>query len=136
MRISDWSSYVCSSDLEPPRPDPDIVQKIDYDAHGKLRFRKDFALYRDGSFPISFQHVGMYFPKTVRMHAVDGGTAREVHYDPTLFTVDPSHVAAGLGEPPSAFAGFWVHEPLRVGSLDDVDRKSTRLNSSNQCAPR
>src|SRR3546814_10324126 len=103
MRISDWSSYVCSSDLEPPRPDPDIVQKIDYDAHGKLRFRKDFALYRDGSFPISFQHVGMYFPKTVRMHAVDGGTAREVHYDPTLFTVDPSHVAAGLGEQPSAF---------------------------------
>src|SRR3546814_3057832 len=72
----------------------------------------------------------MYFPKTVRMHAVDGGTAREVHYDPTLFTVDPSHVAAGLGEQPSAFAGFWVHEPLSEGSLDEVAPWATFLGAS------
>src|SRR3546814_16388406 len=72
----------------------------------------------------------MYFPKTVRMHAVDGGTAREVHYDPTLFTVDPSHVAAGLGEQPSAFAGFWVPEPLSEGSLDQVAPLAPFLRAS------
>ncbi|MEQ9607034.1 MAG: glucan biosynthesis protein D, partial [Kiloniellaceae bacterium] len=114
----------------PPRPDPAIVERIDYDAHGKLRFRKDFALYREGRYPISFQHVGRFFPKTVRMHAVDGGTAREVLYDPTLFTVTADHVAAGLGEQPSAFAGFWVHEPLAAGDLDKVEPWATFLGAS------
>ena len=114
----------------PPRPDPAIVERIDYDAHGKLRFRKDFALYREGSYPISFQHVGRFFPKTVRMHAVDGDSAREVLYDPTLFTVTADHVAAGLGEQPSAFAGFWVHEPLAAGDLDKVEPWATFLGAS------
>ena len=105
---------------EPPRPDPAIVSRIDYDAHGKLRFRKEYSLYREGAYPISFQHVGMYFPKTVRMHAIDGATAREVLYDPTYFTVSQGNVAAGLGQEPSAFAGFWVHEPPAKGDLDKV----------------
>jgi glucans biosynthesis protein len=115
---------------EPPRPDPAIVSKIDYDAHGKLRFRKEYALYREGAFPVSFQHVGMFFPNTVRMHAIDGESAREVLYDPTYFTVGQNHVAAGLGQEPSAFAGFWVHEPARKGDLDKVEPWATFLGAS------
>jgi glucans biosynthesis protein len=115
---------------EPPRPDPAIVSKIDYDAHGKLRFRKAFSLNLDSSFPISFQHVGMFFPKTVRMHAVEGESAREVLYDPTYFTVGQDHVAAGLAQQPSAFAGFWVHEPPRKGDLDKVEPWATFLGAS------
>src|SRR3546814_19428467 len=96
------------------------VSRIDNDAHGKLRFRKEFSLYRDGAYPISFQHVGMFFPKTVRMNAVDGGTAREVLYDPGYFTVGADHVAAGLAQQPSAFAGFWVHEIVRASRSERV----------------
>lgn len=97
----------------PPRPDPDIVKQIDYDAHGKLKFRQDAALWaKEGAFPITFQHVGMYFPKTVRMHALENGQAREVLYDPKLFTIGPEHVASKLPEEPSAFAGFWVQESV------------------------
>lgn len=115
---------------EPPRPDPSIVSKIDYDAHGKLRFRKEFSLYRDGVYPISFQHVGMYFPKTVRMHAIEGPNAREVVYDPSYFTIGPDQVAAGLPHEPSAFAGFWVHEPESKGDLDKVEPWATFLGAS------
>jgi len=114
----------------PPRPEPEIVAAIDYDAHGKLRFRKDFALYRDGTYPISFQHVGKYFPHTVRMHAIDGETAREVLYDPAYFTVGADHIAARLPQEPSAFAGFWVHEPLSAGDLDKVEPWATFLGAS------
>jgi len=114
----------------PPRPDPAIVSRIDYDAHGKLRFRKEFSLYRDGTFPISFQHVGMFFPKTVRMHAVEDGMAREVLYDPRYFPIGADHVAAGLAAQPSAFAGFWVHEPTRMGDLDKVEPWATFLGAS------
>ena len=115
---------------EPPRPDPAIVSRIDYDAHGKLRFRKQYSLYRHSAYPISFQHVGMFFPKTVKMHAVDGATAREIIYDPTYFTVGEDHVARGLGPQPSAFAGFWVHEPDRKGDLDKVEPWATFLGAS------
>lgn len=116
--------------VPPPRPDPRIVEKIDYDAHGKLRFRKEFALFRDSAFPISFQHVGMYFPKTVRMHAVQGGEAREVLYSSDFFTIGKEHVAASLAPEPSAFAGFWIHEPKRLGDLDTVEPWATFLGGS------
>ncbi|GLK67210.1 glucan biosynthesis protein [Hansschlegelia plantiphila] len=97
---------------EPARPDPAIVQQIDYDAHGKLKFKPDDALYADspGAYPITFMHVGQYFPKTVRMHAVVDGKAREIIYDPSLFEMPADSVARKLAPQPSAFAGFWVRE--------------------------
>jgi glucans biosynthesis protein len=105
---------------EPPRPDPSIVAAIDYDAYGKLKYKPDDALYGDGepgAFPITFMFVGKYSPKTVRMYAVDagaeGGSAREILYDPDYFTIPEDSVVAKLPAEPSAFAGFWVREPKR-----------------------
>lgn len=51
--------------VAPPQPDPEIVKQIDYDAHGKLQYRKDAALWADGgsSYPVTFQHVGMFSPR-------------------------------------------------------------------------
>jgi glucans biosynthesis protein len=72
----------------PPRPDPKIVAAIDYDAYGRLKCKPEYALYGDGepgAYPITFMHVGNYFPKTVRMYAVAadaaGDRAREILYD-------------------------------------------------------
>jgi glucans biosynthesis protein len=98
--------------VAPPRPDPGIVQQIDYDAYGKIRFRPELALYGQGggAYPITFMHVGNFFPKTVRMHAVEGGMAREIVYSPDYFSMPDDHMARGLGPEPSAFAGFWVRE--------------------------
>ncbi len=102
----------------PPRPDPKIVSSIDYDAHGQIHYRSDYALFGDGdqsAFPITFQHVGMYFPKTVRMYAVEQGpgqeVAREILYDPGYFTIPPGNPAAQLPLNPSPMAGFWIREP-------------------------
>ncbi|GLK80434.1 glucan biosynthesis protein [Methylopila turkensis] len=97
---------------EPPRPNPEIVRKIDYDAHGKLKFNPDHALYgkSPGAYPITFMHVGQFFPKTVRMHAVADGQSREILYDPAYFDMPADHVAKGLPPQPSAYAGFWVRE--------------------------
>src|SRR5690606_41832724 len=47
-----------------------------------------------------------------------------------LFTVPADHVAAGLGYQPSAFAGFWVHEPASRGDLDKVEPWATFLGAS------
>jgi len=98
---------------EPPsRPDPEIVQRLDYDAHGKLRFRYDYALWGEGggAYPVTFQHVGKYFPKSVRMFAVANGEAREIRYRPEYFTVAPTSPAAALPKDAAAFAGLWIME--------------------------
>ncbi|WP_422366560.1 glucan biosynthesis protein [Pelagibius sp.] len=102
---------------EPPRPAPELVEQIDYDAHGKLRLKPEYALWgREGSvYPITFVHLGRYFPKSIRMHKVEDGQAQEVLYETDYFTVPEGHPAAGLPSGASAFAGFWVQESRRSG---------------------
>ena len=71
----------------PATADAAVLQSIDYDAHGKIRYRTDKALFQDGEFPVTFFHPGRYFQKPVRMHVLDGDEAREILYDPAgLFT--------------------------------------------------
>ncbi len=103
--------------VEPPRPAPGVVQEIDYDAHGKLRLHPEYALWgTEGSvYPITFVHLGRYFPKSVRMHQVENGQAREVLYAPDYFTIPADHPAARIPPDASAFAGFWVQESRRSG---------------------
>ncbi len=102
--------------LAPPRPDPKIVSSIDYDAHGQIHYKSEYALFGDNdpaAFPITFMHVGQYFPKTVRMYALDagGGEAREILYDPSYFAIPQGNIAAELPASPSPIAGFWIREP-------------------------
>jgi periplasmic glucans biosynthesis protein len=108
----------------PPQPDPNTVANIDYDAYGKLKYKQEFALYGDGQpgvFPITFMFVGHYFPKTVRMFAIDKGAkqAREILYDPRYFDIPADSVAQGLSANPSCIAGFWVMEP-KTRDLDCI----------------
>jgi len=93
------------------------VQKIDYDAYGKIRWRPDAALWADGPgvYPITFKMVGQFFTKTVRMHTVEGAQAREILYSPDYFDMPADHVARALPEQPSAFAGFWIEESRLAG---------------------
>src|SRR5580704_19613004 len=59
--------------VPPARPAPDVLQKINYEEWGKIRYRDDFALFADGpgQFPVTFFHLGLFFQKAVRMHVVN-----------------------------------------------------------------
>ncbi|MCL4765147.1 MAG: glucan biosynthesis protein D [Hyphomicrobiaceae bacterium] len=91
---------------------PDILAKIDYDAHQKLRFRAEASLRldRDQRFPVQLFHLGHYFREPVRVFIVDGGDAREVLYDTELFESPAGHPARGLPQN-AGFAGFRVMTP-------------------------
>ena len=95
----------------PPRPMPDIVQKIDYDAHGKIKFRADDAPFADktGAYPITFFHLGQFFGKSVHMYLLKDGVAREFEYRPDLFDMPADSPARAL-PPDSGFAGFRFQE--------------------------
>jgi periplasmic glucans biosynthesis protein len=102
----------------PPRPAPEVLDQIDYDAHGKIRFKPDRALWAAGPsrFPVTFFHLGRYFQKPVRMHVVQEGQAREIVYDDALFDMPADSPAHRLPDN-SGFAGFRLQEP-RDGTLD------------------
>jgi periplasmic glucans biosynthesis protein len=102
----------------PPRPLPEVLREIDYDAHGRIKFRTDLALWADGpsEFPVTFFHMGRYFQSPVRMHVVEGGEAREIVYDSAYFEMPAESPAHRLPDN-SGFAGFRFQE-ARNGSLD------------------
>jgi glucans biosynthesis protein len=102
--------------VEPPRPAPEIVPRIDYETWGKIIFNTDYALFSDGRFPVTFFHMGKYFQKSVGMHVVENGTAREIIYDQSYFDMPADSIARGLPKG-AGFAGFRVQEP-RDGMLD------------------
>ena len=102
----------------PPRPSPEILSQIDYQAHGQIRFKPELALFADGPgrFPVTFFHLGQFFQKPVRMHVVEGQKAREIVYEPTYFDMPADSVARKLPEN-AGFAGFRFQE-ARDGKLD------------------
>ncbi|MGF1593378.1 MAG: glucan biosynthesis protein [Kiloniellaceae bacterium] len=106
---------------QPPyRPAPEVVAEIDYDAHGKIRFDPDNALFAPGNgeggsgadasaYPATFFHLGQFFGKSVTMHALEDGAAREILYSPGYFDMPADSVARRLPED-SGFAGFRLQE--------------------------
>jgi len=95
----------------PPRPMPEIVQQIDYDAWGNIRYRPDYALFADGPslYPATFFHVGQFFQKSVKMHVLEHGVAREILYRPDYFSMPKDSIAHKLPED-TGFAGFRLQE--------------------------
>lgn len=97
--------------VPPPQPAPEIVQQIDYSAHGMLRFKPEYALFADGpgQFPVTFFHLGQFFSKTVHMHVVVEGEAKEITYRPEYFEMPANSPARQLPET-AGFAGFRFQE--------------------------
>jgi periplasmic glucans biosynthesis protein len=104
--------------VPPPRPPAEILHDIDYDAHGKIKFKTDLALWANGpgDFPVTFFHLGRYFQTPVRMYVVDGGEAREIVYDESYFEM-PADSPAHRLPARAGFAGFRFQES-RTGALD------------------
>jgi periplasmic glucans biosynthesis protein len=99
-----------------------VLERIDYDAHGKIRYRTDDALWAEGpsDYPVTFFHLGRYFQTPVRMHVVEGGQggglAKEIVYSEASFEMPADSPARELPEG-SGFAGFRYQEK-RGGRLD------------------
>jgi glucans biosynthesis protein len=104
----------------PPRPAPAVLERIDYDAHGKLRYKPELGLWGAAPdqrrYPVTFFHLGRYFQKPVRMHAVEGGKAREIVYREQYFEMPADSPAKELPKG-AGFAGFRFQEPVD-GKLD------------------
>lgn len=96
----------------PRRPAPDVVESIRYDSHGRMTFKREYALFEDGGgvHPVTFFPLGRFFPTAVKMHALDEeGRAREILYSPDYFEIPSGDPTAELPED-AGFAGFRLHK--------------------------
>jgi len=107
--------------VPPPVLPRDVLQRIDYEAHGKIHFKPEYALFADGPgpFPVTFFHLGRYFQTPVHMNVVAGGKAREIEYDPAYFDMPADSPAQALPRG-AGFAGFRLQES-RLGDQAKLD---------------
>ena len=90
---------------------PDVLDRIDYDAHWKIRFRDAATVTPPGTDAlVQFFHPGKYFREPVRIYFRDGGVAREVIYTEDYFDMPADSPAHEL-PPGVGFAGFRVMRP-------------------------
>lgn len=116
--LRDRARAMAGADYHPPKQPPiKVLEEINYDAHGKLHFDRDDALFANGPglYPVTFFAMGRYFQTPVRMHVVDAhGEAREIRYNPDYFSIPADSPARDLG-PYAGFAGFRLQES-RLGN--------------------
>lgn len=106
----------------------DVLWRIDYEAHGKIKYDTDLALFRDGpgAFPVTFFHLGRYFQVPVHMHVLerDGEQfhSREILYDPNYFDMPRDSPARELPKG-AGFAGFRFQESRHAKGAGALDWK-------------
>ena len=88
----------------------DTLEKIDYDAHWKIRFKPSETITIGKDAPIQFFHMGRYFKEPVRMYEVADGQAREILYSSDAFEMPDDSPAKALPHD-IGFAGFRVMRP-------------------------
>ena len=109
-RIEQMAQQIYSPPLKPA---PWVTQAIDYETHGKIKFKPGLALGANsadtGQYPVTFFHLGRYSQKPVKIYVVEDGRAREILYSPVYFDIPADSPAHKLPEN-SGFAGFRLHE--------------------------
>ena len=112
-----------------PQPNRDVLEQIDWKAHGKIRFKPEGALFASGpgQYPIAFFHPGRFFQSPVQMYRLDSSSnekqpqliAREILFDKRHFEMPVDNPAQHLG-PQTHYAGFRIQES-RLGDQSRLD---------------
>lgn len=92
-------------------PAPQVVQRIDYEAWGRIQFDPSYALDANGPgiYPATFFHLAKFFPKPVAIHVVENHRARQIIFSPRYFRRPADSAARELPQH-SGFAGFRLQE--------------------------
>ncbi|MDS4070368.1 MAG: glucan biosynthesis protein [Candidatus Competibacter sp.] len=89
----------------------EVLERIDYDIHEKIRYRPEAALWArgDGPYPVRLFHLASLFREPVKLFMVRDGVAREILYSRQLFDYDKDALFAAAELPDDmGFAGFRV----------------------------
>lgn len=100
---------------------PDLLTKITYDQWRDIRFRPEFALWRDQHLPfqVQFFHPGLYYNRVVAINVVDEkGGVHPVPFSPSHFDYGRNDFASKVPQN-LGYAGFRVHAPFKKADYYD-----------------
>ncbi|MEH0075655.1 glucan biosynthesis protein [Pannonibacter sp. Pt2] len=95
---------------EPKTRSADTLEKIDFDAHWKIRFDPEETVSISPDAPVQFFHLGRYFKNPVKIYQVESGVSREILYDAGYFD-SPNDSPARKLPADIGFAGFRIMRP-------------------------
>jgi glucans biosynthesis protein len=96
---------------------PDWLTAIPYDQWREITFRPEQAVWADSpSYRLQFFFPGSFYKNPVRVYVVDGGTAREVRFSPSMFDLGVLKKQQAFPDN-LGFAGFSVHYPLEQPTI-------------------
>lgn len=112
---------LASRPFQKPKADvPEPFSKLTPEQYRDIRFRPDQAIWRGERLEAEIQlfPIGWIYDTPVEIYVVDGGRARQLKADGTLFSIGPSipnppHAA------PFAFSGFRLHGPINRSDYYD-----------------
>ena len=119
--LAERAQALAAEDWQAPPPPHPALAALDYDQYRAIRFDAERALWvEDAGFRVQFFHPGFLFNETVRLHQIDGGTVRELAFNPARFRFDPPLQGPPIaaGEAPG-YAGFRVHYPINRAEVHD-----------------
>lgn len=95
----------------PDIPDADVLERIDYDQHNRIAFRKEHGLWQgqEGASPVHAFFPGRYFKNPVRLHTVQDGQAALLPFSLDMFDIPDDSPAQELTQT-TGFAGFRVQD--------------------------
>jgi periplasmic glucans biosynthesis protein len=93
----------------------DTIERIDFEAQLDIEYRPDRTIMPGTPTPIRLFHPHQFAKEGVHVHLVQSGSAREIEYNPDLFTFGPKAAFARDLPPDVGFAGFRVLNPNLKG---------------------
>jgi glucans biosynthesis protein len=111
--LADRAAKAAGLPWEPTPPvAPDVLDRIDYDAYQKIRYRPEMSLMLDQrhQLPVQLFHLGKFSREPIKIHLVKADAAQEVLYDTGLFEIPDDHPARELPQG-VGFAGFRLMAP-------------------------
>ncbi|WP_207226495.1 glucan biosynthesis protein [Corticibacter populi] len=103
-----------------PAKVPETLDKLSYDEYRAIRFRPDRAVWANQDLPYRMQMFlsGFYYKEPVEIAVVQGGQARHLRYQPSMFTVEPP-AQVTLPEQDVGFSGLRLHTQLNEPNIWD-----------------
>ena len=99
---------------------PEWLTKITYDQWRDIRFRPEYALWRDPRLPfeVQFFHPGFYYNRVVAINVVDAKGVHPVPFSPSHFDYGHNDFASKVPQN-LGYAGFRIHAPIKKADYYD-----------------
>ena len=120
-QVAERARELASRPYEDPRGQvPSWLLELSYDQWRQIRFRPEFAFWKDKKLPftIQFFHPGLFYDRRVVIHEVDGAQVRPMAFSPEHFDYGVTEIASRVPQD-LGYAGFRLHYPLKRPDYHD-----------------